>query len=360
MSQFTVALDARLIGARSTGDSTYWRGLVAGLAKTGHDARFLLYSNTVRPSEVPDDPRFEWINVPSRRSRWWSLFRFPLAARRAGAHVIHGQYNLSPLVGPSGITTIHDVSFLIEPSWFRPQDHLLLSRFVHPSARRAKRVITVSETSKRDIGRFYGDVADKIRVTPLACGLGITPLEREEAVRLVRDELGIDQPFLLTVGTRWPRKNMGLAIAAAEGLPDSLPHRLVITGKRGWEDDYSGRRLSSTGYVTDLQLSALYSCAEMYLAPSHYEGFGLTLLEAFACGCPVLCSSGGSHPEVAGDAAHVMPSWEAPKWSEAIADLLNKPSTLGLMRERGRTRERQFSWKATAEATWSIYWEVGA
>jgi glycosyltransferase involved in cell wall biosynthesis len=358
VSKPIIALDARLVGTRSTGDATYWRGLIAGLSQLSPEADFLLFSNTVKPEEVPDAPNMRWVHLHSRKSRWWSLFSFPITARRMGAEVIHTQYNLSPLAGRFGITTIHDVSFLIEPSWFKPKDQVLLARFVHPSARRAARVITVSDTSRQDIARFYPDIESKLRVTPLAAGLGLKQMPRAEAEQIVAEELGVSLPYVLTVGTRWPRKNMRLAIEAMEGLSDAFPHRLVITGKSGWEDDFQGERLHATGYVTDAQLSALYTAADLYLAPSRYEGFGITLLEAFQAQCPVICSAGGAHPEVAADSAIVMDSWEPEAWTRAIADVLGNASKLDLLRQKGVVRAAQFNWKATAQATMRVYAEV--
>src|SRR5687768_14380270 len=172
-----VALDARLIGRDGTGDSTYWLGLLHGLSRLDPELDFLLLSNADPPIEIPRSGRFRWITRPSRSNRFWSLVTFPLAARRLGAGVLHAQYNLSPLVGKRGVTTIHDVSFLISPEWFKPKDRFLLSRFVVGSARRAARVLTVSETSRRDMVRLLPFAKDKLRVTPLARNPLIEPLD---------------------------------------------------------------------------------------------------------------------------------------------------------------------------------------
>lgn len=358
MKPTTLAIDARLIGGDMTGDSTYWNGLLRGFNLLPDDVRFLLISNKEKPEGIPNDPRFYWLTVSSRKTRWWSLFRFPLKARRLGANVIHTQYNVSPLAGTHTVTTVHDVSFMIGPEWFQPRDRLILQRFVPPSMRRSSRVITVSETSKREIGQFFPDVTSNIRVTPLAASPSITPMDRDEAQKIVREELEIDGPYLLTVGTRWPRKNMNLAIEAASLLPSNIPHKLVVTGKSGWGEEVSSDRLIGTGYVSDRHLSALYSGADLYLSPSLHEGFGLTLLEGFSCGCPVICGNGGALPETAGNAARVMNSYEPDTWADAITDLLHDSGKLLVMRQLGLNRAKQFSWKDTAEKTLAVYREV--
>lgn len=354
----TVALDARLAGRDATGDSTYWTGLLHGLSERNSSNRYLLLSNGEAPPGIPEGPRFRWITVPARSSRWWSLVRFPLAARQLGADVIHTQYNLSPLVGARGVTTIHDVSFFIGPEWFRPRDRYLLQRFVPRSARRAARVIAVSEISKTEIERYIPAARGKVRVALNGPNPAIAHTVPDVARARVASELGIREPFLLTVGTRWPRKNMKLAIEACERLPKDIPHLLALTGKPGWGEENLGGRTRATGFVSEAMLSCLYSSASVYLAPSRHEGFGITLVEAFACGCPVICSAGGAHPEVAGDAAEVLDSWDPEDWASRISSLLGDSSKLDSMRERGFRRARDFSWRTSAERHEQAYAEV--
>jgi glycosyltransferase involved in cell wall biosynthesis len=353
-----VALDARLVGGSSTGDSTYWTGLLHGLSRLPDGPRIVLFSNADRPQNIPWCDRFEWRRLPAKSGRWWSLVRFPLAARRLGAGAIHTQYTLSPLAGPRGVTTVHDVSFLLGPEWFRAKDRFILSRTVPASCRRAARVITVSETSRGEIEREISASRGKVRVTRLACPPWIQPIERVAARERVRAELGLDHPYVLTVGTRWPRKNMGLAVEAASRLPADLPHRLIVTGKSGWGEQELGERGIASGYVDNEMLSCLYSGAELYLAPSRHEGFGIPVLEAFRTGCPVLCSSGGAFPEVAGDAAVVERSWDAADWARRMEELLRDPGTLDALRDRGHDRERMFTWEETARRTLDVYREV--
>lgn len=353
-----IALDARLIAGSSTGDSTYWTSLLEGFSELEDDTRFLLFSDADRPFAVAESDRIAWKTVPARSGRWWSLVAFPLAAKRLGADIVHTQYTLSPLAGSRGITTIHDVSFFVGPEWFRAKDRFLLQRSVPASAKRAARVITVSETSRGEIERYIPAARGKVAVTPLACPSWIRPVDRDLARKTVASELGLTGPFVLTVGTRWPRKNMRLAVEAVDGLPGDLPHRLAVTGKAGWGDAELGRRGVATGYVSQALLSCLYSAADAYLAPSRHEGFGLPILEAFRCGCPVICSAGGAFPEVAGDAAIVERSWEASAWSETLGKLLGDPGTMQSLRADGRAREREFDWKETARRTLSVYREV--
>lgn len=352
------ALDVRLVSARSTGDTTYWRGLLSGLARLESEFTFLLLSNTARPPGIPDSRHFEWIEVSSPSSRLWSLQAFPKAAHKRNADVIHSQYNLSPRIGPRGVTTIHDVSFFIGPQWFRLKDRLLLQQGLPRTCRRASQIITVSETSKSEIEKYIPIARGKVTAIPNALADNIAPTSQEEAEKIVRGQMGITRPYVMTVGMRWPRKNMMLAVEAMEALPESFPHQLVVTGKPGWGEENFGKRTRATGYVSNQELTALYQCAELYLAPSLHEGFGIPLLEAFACGCPVLTSRGGALPEVAGDAAEIEPTFEAASWTQSIARLLSDAKRRGELAERGRKRVGDFDWIRSAEATLDVYRKV--
>ncbi|MDQ2985667.1 MAG: glycosyltransferase family 4 protein [Armatimonadota bacterium] len=352
MSKPIVAIDATLAFGTNTGDSTYWTGLLAGLAGAESPFDYLLLSDQSKPAASP----FDWKQISAGHRRWRSLVAMPMAARRAGANVYHTQYTLSPLVR-NGVTTIHDVSFFIGPEWFKPKDRLLMQRTVPASAKRAKKVITVSESSKLDVVKFTGVPSDKVVVTYNAAPPWFKPMTRDEAAPSLK-KLGIETPYLLAIGARWPRKNLALAIRAAELLPARLPHRLLVVGKEGWGDEGGGARTVATGYMPNESLPPLYAGAELFLFPSLYEGFGIPMVEAFASGTPVLASSGGSLPEVSGGAAEIVRSFDALAWASAIEALLDDSSKIAAMRERGLIRSKDFSWKQTATRTIEVYAEV--
>lgn len=340
-----VALDASLAYGTNTGDSTYWTGLIGGLAGMELPYEILLLSHLQKPPDAP----FRWLQVGGG-SRWRSMVGMPMAARKAGAAAYHTQYTLSPLAR-GGITTIHDVSFFIGPEWFKTKDRVLMQRTVPASARRAKKVITVSETSKRDVVKFTGVDPGKVAVTYNAAPAWFKPTE-------AKANPPVDGPYLLAIGARWPRKNLALAIRAANLLPDSLPHKLLVVGKEGWGDEGEGHRVVSTGYLPNEQLPGLYAGADLFLFPSFYEGFGIPMVEAFACGTPVLASSGGSLPEVSGGAAEILDSFEPRDWAAAITSLLGDSGKMAKMRELGLRRSKDFSWAETARRTAAVYSEV--
>lgn len=348
-----IAIDARLISGTNTGDSTYWTCLVDSLIREHPEHEILFISNKSRPREVPWGPKCSWVEIGGG-GRWWSLVKLPMAARRLKADVLHVQYSLSPLA-KNGVTTIHDTSFYIGPEWFSAGDLRSLKRSIPLAAKAAKRILTVSNTSKAEIERFIPAAKGKVVVAYNARPFWIAPVPEVERSAILQ-ELGVREPFLLTVGTNWARKNQELAVAAVNGLPASLPHKLVVTGKA--TQKLASSRVQSVGYVSERQLSALYSAASLYLAPSLHEGFGIPLVEAFGCGSPVICGIGGAMPEVAGKAARVMNSYAVSDWTEAVSELLTDTSKLESLRQAGFARDKEFTWSESARQHVRAYEEA--
>lgn len=364
-----IAIDARLLTGAYTGDRTYWCGLLNALVRMleGSSHRLLLFSVKPLPPDVlPASPVWQSVVIPTRSERWWSLWQFPRAVRQWGCDLAHTQYTVSPSFRTPVITTVHDISFLIEPSWFPLKDRLLLRWSVPASCRRAVRVLTVSETSRTDILHYLDLPPDKVVATPNGVPEGFYPIPKEKAQAWVRQHYGIEPPFALAVGVLQPRKNWALAIRAVAYYREqnAYPLQLVLTGKSGWADK-SIRALCAqleadswvhlTGYVPDEHLVWLYNASEMLLYPSFYEGFGLPPLEAMACGVPVIASNGGALPEVVGSGGVLLPPTEHGMWAYAIQTILENDSYREQLRERALRQAQKFNWQITAERTWAVY-----
>ncbi|MBS1701001.1 MAG: glycosyltransferase family 4 protein [Armatimonadetes bacterium] len=345
-----VAIDARLIAGTSTGDSTYWTCFLEAFTQLYPEVELICISNRSKPLGVPWLENISWLNVPAKTEQWWSMVTLPLAARKVGANLLHVQYALSPLA-KNGISTVHDVSFMIEPAWFSVQDQTLLKMGVELASRKAKRIVTVSETSKSEILRFFPKAKVKTRVATNACPPWIQRASPEQVSRVL-DSHGITGPYAFTVGTNWARKNMKLAVEATR----EAGCQLVVTGKQGGE--LAANHVRATGYVDTDVLSALYTSATLYLAPSLHEGFGIPIVEAMRCGTPVVCGPGGAMPEVAGTAGFVMPDYDTATWAKAVRKLLNDPSKLSELSMRGTEREAEFTWSRSAQAHYEVYREV--
>jgi glycosyltransferase involved in cell wall biosynthesis len=377
-----IALDARTLSGRYTGDRTYWRGLIGALAEIDHENEYFVYTRLpVDGDPPPTGPNFTWRILPSptHDAAWMSL-AFPKALKADKIDVAHTQYN-TPLLGARCpvVTTVHDITFALFPEHFLPKDRWILNRFVPGSMRRAAKVIAVSESTRRDILRTYKlhIEPDKVVTTLLAADSRFAPpVNGQEFARAALNEkYGLrGKPYILSVGVLQPRKNMPLlldAFALAKLGPKAIPHLLVIVGKRGWKNEDLDAHLAElpqevadqivfTGYVPDEDLPTLYGGADVFCYPSLYEGFGLPPLEAMACGCPVLCSRISSLPEVVGDAGLLLPAKDSDAWATALEKLIDEPLVRARWAERALERSHEFSWRRTAEQTLAIYQSVAS
>jgi len=377
-----IGIDARTLSGRYTGDRTYWRGLIGGLAAIDTANEYVLYTRQPLEGDPPRGlgPNFSWRQVSTpRNDALWMLAGWPRALKADKINVAHTQYNIPLLGAPCPVvTTVHDVSFRVHPDLFLPKDRWILNTLVPRSMKRAARVIAVSESTRRDILRHYPSVPkDAVRVVLEAADSRFHPPAggQETARAMANKGLKLDdRPYLLAVGVLQPRKNLALLLDAFALLKlglkingEPLPHRLVIAGKRGWLDDTDvqlaalpeevTRDIVLAGYVADDELPTLYGGADALCYPSRYEGFGLPPLEAMACGCPVLCSRSSSLPEVVGDAGILLSPDDSDAWARALGKLLSAPPILARWRERGPAQAALFSWEKAARETLEVYEE---
>lgn len=376
-----VAIDGRALTGRFTGDRTYWRNLICALSQLDAGVEYVVYSRTAIPR---DDLPASFANrvVSSASDRLWTVTALPRALRQDRADLLHVQYTAPPaaLCPCPVVTTVHDISFRLYPKWFPARHRLLLNSTVPPSMRAAARVITVSESSRRDIVRVYRLPEWKVRAIPhgLPSGFAAPAADalrlREAAIARIQSAYGIRGPFLLAVGVLQPRKNLD-TLAQGFGLARSrfgLKHQLVLVGKPGWATGqeklrraaarYGGtdaaRAVMFTGYVPDPDLPMFYRACSAFAYPSLYEGFGLPPLEAMACGAPVLVSDAPPMPEVAGDAALVVGAMDVEGWARALARVTGSHELRDELRRRGPVRAGRFSWSDSAQKTVDVYKEA--
>lgn len=299
----------------------------------------------------------------------WTL---PLDVGRLAprTRLLHSIDHVAPAWGPwRSVVTVHDLAFSLFPETHTPASRSYYAA-TGESVRRADRVIAVSRNTADDLERLMGVEPEKIRVIHEAAAAEFTPRPRAAWVSLAASlGLDADQPYVLAVGTLEPRKNHLLLIEAFARFPAELHARLVIAGGHGESDTAVRSAIARLGLAgrarlvgprTADELAVLYSHAAVLAYPSLYEGFGLPLLEAMACGTPVVASNSGPMQEVAGGAAVLLAPRDSETWARALAEILSAPERAERLRQQGFRRAQEFSWGRAARETLVVYREVMA
>jgi glycosyltransferase involved in cell wall biosynthesis len=259
------------------------------------------------------------------------------------------------------VVTVHDLTLLTHPEWHEASKVRYFGWALRRAVRSARRVLCVSATTARDLAERLEVAPGRIDVTRL--GTDLRPAGEAEVAAL-RRRLGLDGPYLLGLGTVEPRKDLPTLVRAFASLAGELPHRLVLAGLAGWGQGalaaavaQSGvaDRVLLTGYLPEADKAALFTGADVFAYPSRYEGFGLPVLEAMACGTPVVTTTGGSLPEVAGDAALLVDPGDPDALAAALAKLAGDPAARQAAAARGRTRAAAFTWERCAAETAAAY-----
>jgi glycosyltransferase involved in cell wall biosynthesis len=327
-----VLVDADVLGRRRTGDETYVAQLLRELPGVAPDLR--VAAITRDPSLVPDG--VEPIALPARSQEVRMAVAVPQLLRRVRPALAHFVHALPLVCPPPAVVTVQDLSWERDPSVFGLADLLTFKVFVRRAVRKARRVLAISERTKRDLVELYGTPPEKVVVTPLAPDPAFRPAGEHDS-------------FLLFVSAIEPRKQPLDAIDAA----NEVGRKLVVVGPPKDEDlaaELRRRGADVRGYVPQDELVRLYQRAACLVFPSRYEGFGLPVVEAMACGTPVVAAPEPALQEVAGDAA-VFTDRLAEGIRQVLAD-----------RERfsaaGIERAKAFSWQETARITADVYREV--
>lgn len=349
MSAPLVIVDADVLGRRRTGDETYVANLLRELAELApSDLR--LAAVTRHPELVPAG--IEPLELPATSQVLRMAWTLPRLLRKLGPALGHFQYAIPAGFRTPAVVTIHDLSFESERAMMGLRDRVIFRTVVPRAARRAARVLTVSERTRRDLIEHYGLPENKIVVTPN----GVDPAFRPDGPK----EDG--SAYALCVGALQTRKDPVSAVEALALVGGDL--RLVFAGpdKGGGEALRRAvarlgleRRVDLLGYVERERLAALYRGAACLVFPSRYEGFGLPVVEAMACGTPVVAARTSALPEVAGDAAVLVEPGNPAALARGIEEALAERATLA---RAGLERARLFSWRQTAERTLAVYREL--
>ena len=374
-----VALNAQLLSTaatyRSAGISRVIQHLLRELPGVADGERFVVFAPDDRANRAllaPPTYTGRFTHLPMHRPAMriaWEQTMLPLELRRVRAELLHALGFVSPFAwrGPTVVTT-YDLSFMRYPHVLNRSNRTYLRTFCPPSLRRADRVITISEHARHEVIELCGVHPDRVKAILLAADERFRPAP-PDAVSAFRDRKRLPERFVLYLGTLEPRKNVELLVRAYALLRQrgSVDHELVLAGDRGWQ--YGSifalvqelglePHVRFPGFVPDREQARWYSSATVFAYPSLYEGFGLPLLEAMACGTPVVASRSSSLPEVVGDAGVLVDPNDREGLSQALSQLLEDDGRRRSLAAAGQARAQTFSWRRMASETLQVYRDV--
>ena len=361
---------------QGAGIGNYVRSLLDALLAADKENDYMLITSgrpsRERPFPAAPNVRGRGILIPDRYLNvLWYRWRAPLPANlfTGRIDIYHGpDFVLPPLSNKiRKAVTIHDLAFLEHPEYAVPALAAYLKKVVPESVAAADAVATVSNASARALMEHFGTPREKITIVPNGLRPHFRRITDPVLLGATVNKYGLKHPLVLGVGTLEPRKNhMGLirAFYQARSEKENRPAMLALAGGPGWLYDETKqlvadlkleKRVRFLGSVGDLELAMLYSLADVFAFPSFFEGFGVPLIEAMACGAPVVTSNISSMPEVVGDAALTVDPHSTDELAQAITRLLNDEALRTELRQKGYARAQLFTWPEAARKMLGVY-----
>jgi glycosyltransferase involved in cell wall biosynthesis len=370
-----VCIDTSPAVHHRAGLGRYAQELTAALLAADTENQYVAFYH--RPKDALIDPPLDQVphlttNLDTKPWRFSALLgqlsHIPQDRMFPGIDLFHATDHLLPRLSRiKSVFTLHDLIFRLYPETHKPLNRWFLTLMMPRFLQAAGAVIAVSEHTKRDAMEFYGIDEAKIHVIYEGVDSRFRPAPVQAMTR-VRQAYNLPERFILSLGTIEPRKNLSSLLEAYRVLRDQGSELgLVIVGKKGWLYEGFFHRLRElgledevlfTGFVPDGDLPAICSAAELFVFPSLYEGFGLPVLEAMACGAPVITSNVSSLPEVAGDAALLVDPASVRELTEAMAVVLEDEELRTSLQSKGPRQAAKFSWERAARETLAVYQSV--
>jgi len=367
-----IGIEGRALQGERYGVARYLANLVQRMVEIDESHCYIIYhSAPVKPLEIPS-PALEYRLIKMRPSLLWRHLRLPLAMRQDHIDLHFSPSYFLPLIKVCPyVVVVHDLIIKAHPQWFAADRRFRFDDFFWREVRKAERIITVSEYSKGDVVRFLKVDPAKVAVIHEAADDAFRPTNDTASLTKIRGKYGLPENFIFTVGAIHTRRNLERLIQAVSlaerGLGQNLT--LLILGSPApfsppvdiWGVAHRcglDGRVLNMGYLADEELRLLYNACGLFIYPSLYEGFGLPVIEAMACGAPVACSGVTSLPEVAGEAAVFFDPTSVEEMAETIVSVLGDDRLRKKLTEAGIKRASCFSWYKAARETLEVFEEA--
>jgi hypothetical protein len=367
-----IGIEARWIALEKTGFGNYALNLLKELGEIDNRNEYIIYLNSAFQSdEIFSRPNFKK-KIILKRPETYKHFFIPLDIifNKRKYDFFHYLYNAPSLIVPCPfILTIHDVSYKYIPNMISKRNLISINTQLLLNAKKAIKIITVSENSKKDIVNFYKIPEEKIEIIYEGVDDSFRPSKEEQKKKEIAEKYRLPSKYLLYVGTYLPHKNLETLLHAYHNLRrnQKISHSLVLAGKKGRNYEAIKHLISelklegdvkAIGYVSSEDLPYVYNLSDLFIFPSIYEGFGLPLLEAMACGVPVISSNASCLPEIGGDAAIYFLPREIEELAKKIIMVSTNQNLRNDLIEQGIRRAKLFSWQTMAKKTLNLYEEV--
>lgn len=363
-----IGIDATALPSRLFGAGNYIVNLIEALLRVDPVNEYVVFTKPTHASFFEAGKGCQVISVPlvSRVQRIaWEQVALPSLLRRYKLNVLHSPHYTVPFApGFTSVATFHDMTFFLYPEVHLFYKRLFFRTMIRLAIWRTNAVIAISQSTRDDLTRLLNPPLNKIYTIPYGIA-GFFHPEADSHVLAKRREYNLPEKFILYVGNLEPRKNLATLVHCFSNLVQrGLPHYLVLAGSHGWMDtdilatiEQLGikSRVCFPGYIPQHDLPAVYTAAALFIYPSFYEGFGLPLLEAMACGVPVITSNVSSMPEVVGDAGIIVDPHNVDKLTDSAFRVLTNRELHDELRNKGLERAKSFSWEQTAKETIAVY-----
>ncbi len=367
-----IGIDGRYIEDHFPGIGRYTYNLINKIPEIAPEADFLVFhdprllNTRYDVEDLARHPNLQLVSVDVPTLSLKEQHRLPSLAKSLSLDLLHSPYYIKPYWLPCpSVVTIHDLIPMIYPQHLPHRWTAWIFRATASLAvRRTNQIIAVSESTSRDLARLFGASQAQMTVVHEAADERFRPFEKEQWEQVLH-RYGLPRKYILYLGINKPHKNLVFLLQVFSQVKTKA--KLVLAGREDPRYRQARKeaerldlreRVVFLGEVADRDLPMLYNGAELFVFPSLYEGFGLPVLEAMACGTPVICSSTSSLPEIVGDAALTLDPLDRDAWVAALAELLEKEALRAEMSTKGLRRAQTFSWEDTARRTWLVYQRI--
>lgn len=372
-----IYIEAEHTKRQKTGVGYYTYNLIKALQKTDNknDYTLLFWKILLKKGYSPIEitaPNFKNKFIRFSYHLYYKLFKLGLGiplnffAKKPDL-ALFTNFVLFPVYGGKKVVVIYDLSFKKYPQYSDKKNEIFLNKFVPKAVKKADHIITISQNSKKEIIEFYNASPDKVSIINPSYSKDIFKPQKKDSIEKIKEKYKIGSNYFLFTSSLEPRKNVLGIIKAYVSLPLEIrkENSLVLVGGKGWKDEEiwleiekqrkQGNKIITPGYVLEEELPIFYSGANIFLYPSIYEGFGIPILEAMACGAPVITSNISSMPEVAGDAALLVNPEKSEEIKEAIIEIVNNDNLRKDLIDKGFKQIKKFSWEESAKKLLEVF-----